>query len=134
MSNIPISTPTAIANHLIVLGPEHQAALQPFARRAAIQGDWMIGLKPFAQDADVHADHWERHAAGDEILMLLAGRLRVVIGGPDSDDPATLVLEAGHTLRVARGHWHGLSVIEPGQLLFITPAQGTEHRSRKDGR
>jgi hypothetical protein len=26
--------------------------------------------------------------------------------------------------------WHTVDVIEPGQLLFITPGIGTEHRTR----
>lgn len=71
---------------------------------------------------------WERHPAGDEVVVQLSGR-------------ATLIREVdGQELRVEmrpgqatinpRGAWHTVDVHEPGQALFITPGRGTEHRPR----
>jgi len=71
-------------------------------------------------------DHWERHPAGDEILVLLAGELELVLDTDRGEQRA--VLKAGQTFIVPKGVWHRGIVKEPGQLLFVTPGAGTEHR------
>jgi mannose-6-phosphate isomerase-like protein (cupin superfamily) len=71
-------------------------------------------------------DDWERHPAGDEILILLSGELELVLEMPDGEQRA--VLQAGETFVVPRGVWHRGIVRQPGQLMFITPGGGTEHR------
>lgn len=70
---------------------------------------------------------WERHPAGEELVMLLSGA-------------ATLVLEeAGQTREVAvrtpgayvlvpRNVWHTVRTEVPTTMLFLTPGAGTEHR------
>jgi mannose-6-phosphate isomerase-like protein (cupin superfamily) len=71
-------------------------------------------------------DHWERHPAGEEILTLLSGELELVLDMPGGEQRA--VLRAGQTFVVPRGVWHRGIVRQPGQLMFITPGAGTEHR------
>ena len=42
----------------------------------------MIGAKHGAEPADFHADEWEMHPGGDELLYLLTGALDVVLDEP----------------------------------------------------
>jgi uncharacterized cupin superfamily protein len=69
-------------------------------------------------------DTWERHPAGDEIVVLLAGRVDVI---QDLDGVEQVVeLRPGHALVNPAGVWHTAQVHEPGSALFITPGEGTE--------
>lgn len=78
----------------------------------------------FEQKADW--PHWERHPGGDEVLVLLEGRMTLIL---DEDDGERRVdLPTGGACVVPRGVWHRGLVREPGLLLAVTPGQGTEHR------
>jgi mannose-6-phosphate isomerase-like protein (cupin superfamily) len=92
------------------------------AGRTDLDQGWLMGATPQARDWD----HWERHPAGEEILTLLSGELEIVVETPSGEWRA--VLTAGQTLVVPAGCWHRGIVHEPGDLLFITPGAGTEHR------
>ena len=73
-------------------------------------------------------DTWERHPAGEEVVVLLSGRVDVIqdIDGNHRVAP----LEPGRALVNPKGVWHTADVHEPGDALFITPGRGTEHRPR----
>lgn len=71
---------------------------------------------------------WERHPAGEELVVVISGRM-------------TLVQEfdaVEHRLDLADGEaainppnvWHTVDITEACRTLFITPGQGTEHRPR----
>ena len=71
-------------------------------------------------------DHWERHPAGDEFLLLLSGRCTIVL-----DEPAgrrEVALQAGQAFVVPKGVWHTFLTREAGDLLFATAGDGTDHR------
>jgi len=71
-------------------------------------------------------DTWERHPAGDEVVVLLSGRVDVI---QESEGTQHVVeLGAGEAMVNPRNVWHTTRVHEPGQALFITPGAGTEHR------
>lgn len=73
--------------------------------------------------------HWEMHPAGDEILLALSGRMAVVLqGATDGDPDESFALKAGEAFVVPRGRWHRLNVIEPGEVVFMTPGEGTGHK------
>ena len=77
-----------------------------------------------AQDATW--DSWERHPAGDEVVVLLSGRVDVV---QDLDGADHVVeLRPGDAMINPVNVWHTARVHEPGLALFITPGAGTEHR------
>jgi quercetin dioxygenase-like cupin family protein len=76
------------------------------------------------QNADWN--HWERHPAGEEILTLLSGELELVLDTERGEERASL--KAGQTFIVPKGVWHRGIVKKPGQLMFLTPGSGTEHR------
>jgi mannose-6-phosphate isomerase-like protein (cupin superfamily) len=71
---------------------------------------------------------WERHPAGEEVVVLLSGRVDV-IQEIDGEHHRVMLLP-GQAMINPRGVWHTADVHEPGQGLFITPGRGTEHRSR----
>lgn len=72
--------------------------------------------------------YWERHPAGDEVVVCLSGCMSVI---RELDGTAQqLELTAGHAVINPRGVWHTIDVHEPGQLLTLTPGAGTEHRLR----
>jgi hypothetical protein len=70
---------------------------------------------------------WEKHPAGEEIVMLLDGAVELLLetaGGCER-----VVLEhAGAFVLVPRDTWHTARVLRPARLLFITPGAGTSHR------
>lgn len=71
-------------------------------------------------------DHWERHPAGDEILVLISGEMELVLDADHGEERATL--EPGQTFIVPKGVWHRGIVRKPGRLMFVTPGAGTESR------
>ncbi|BFM10701.1 hypothetical protein R50072_08540 [Simiduia litorea] len=69
---------------------------------------------------------WERHPAGDEIVILLSGRVEFVVRGQEGDESVWLG-QAGGYLVIPQGVWHTAKTSEPSRLLFMTPGEGTEH-------
>jgi uncharacterized cupin superfamily protein len=75
-----------------------------------------------AQDATW--DSWERHPGGEEVVVLLSGRVDLVqeLGGAEH----VVELRPGQAVINPTGVWHTARVHEPGMALFITPGRGTE--------
>ena len=73
-------------------------------------------------------DSWERHPVGEEVVVLLSGRVDIIqeIDGR----PRTVALHPGEAVVNPKGVWHTADVHEAGDGLFITPGRGTEHRPR----
>lgn len=70
---------------------------------------------------------WERHPAGEELVMLLAGSVLVTL--ETEDGPRRMALTTvGQYLLVPPGIWHTASTETESTLLFLTPGVGTEHR------
>jgi len=98
--------------------------LDAYAARFAADGDEgrLVCVSPQASTWDT----WERHPAGDEVVVLLSGRIDVI---QESEGRQRVVeLRAGEAMVNPRNVWHTTRVHEPGQALFITPGAGTEHR------
>jgi mannose-6-phosphate isomerase-like protein (cupin superfamily) len=68
----------------------------------------------------------EMHPDGDELLFVLSGRVEVLL--EDVDPPRTVELGVGQALIVPRGVWHRVLLVEPSQLLHITPGPRGEYR------
>jgi len=98
--------------------------LRAYEARFAADGDEGRLVCVTAQEATW--DSWERHPAGDEVVVLLSGRVDVV---QEVDGTERVVeLRAGEAMVNPRNVWHTARVHEPGRALFITPGAGTEHR------
>ena len=67
----------------------------------------------------------EVHPDGDEVLYVISGALRVT---GDSNPGESLRLGPGDACIVERGEWHNVHVLEPTQLLHITPGPNGDHR------
>ena len=77
---------------------------------------------------DASWDAWERHPAGEEVVILVSGRVDLI---QEIDGEARVVpLTAGMAVVNPRNVWHTADVHEPGVAIFITPGRGTEGRPR----
>src|SRR5262249_7480754 len=101
--------------------------LDVFRTLATGAGDRVVGVKHGTVPADFHADAWEVHPGGEEVLYLLTGALDVVLDEPAGEQ--TFGLRGGQACLVPRGVWHRLVLRQPSALLFITPAHGTRQRA-----
>ena len=70
--------------------------------------------------------HWERHPAGEEVLISIDATAEAVL--EDAEGERTIALTPGSACIVPRGVWHRITVGEPGVVVFVTPGEGTEHR------
>jgi mannose-6-phosphate isomerase-like protein (cupin superfamily) len=68
----------------------------------------------------------EMHPDGDELLFLVSGKVKVVL--EDRDPPREVELTPGQAVVVPRGVWHRVRLLEPSQVLHVTPGPGGEHR------
>jgi mannose-6-phosphate isomerase-like protein (cupin superfamily) len=73
---------------------------------------------------------WERHPAGEEVVVLLSGRMDLIQRSDGAERRIHLL--PGQAVVNPAGVWHTADVHEPGDALFITPGQGTEHEPRTD--
>lgn len=70
--------------------------------------------------------HWEMHPEGEEVLILLDGRMTLILDEPDGD--RMVEMATGSIFIVPRGVWHRALVPGPCRLLGITYGAGTTHR------
>lgn len=71
---------------------------------------------------------WERHPAGDEIVVLLSGSARMLLKTGNGDRQVDLS-EPGEYLIVPRNTWHTARISSATRMLFVTPGEGTENQS-----
>jgi mannose-6-phosphate isomerase-like protein (cupin superfamily) len=98
--------------------------VEAYRRRFATDGKEGRLVCVIAQDATW--DGWERHPAGEEVVVLLSGRVDIVqeLDGADH----IVELRPGEAMVNPANVWHTARVHEQGLALFITPGDGTEHR------
>jgi mannose-6-phosphate isomerase-like protein (cupin superfamily) len=73
----------------------------------------------------------ELHPDGDELLLLLSGRVEVILDdGTQQQVGAETVQElaGGQAVIVPKGVWHRINVLEPSRLVHVTPGPGDGHR------
>ncbi|MGW4123305.1 cupin [Nocardia sp. NPDC004711] len=117
---------------------EHGARLLADGRllteQRRMQGDmdgWTVAMFHAETDADVHGDLWEMHPAGDELVSVLAGSIRMYLRPETVGAAEDLVrLTAGRAYVVPRGRWHRLELDEPSDLMSIGPRRGTQLERR----
>jgi len=71
---------------------------------------------------------WERHPAGEEVVVCTAGEITLFQELPNGTESVTL--RAGEYAINPRGVWHTADVASHATALFITAGIGTEHRPR----
>ncbi|AXQ30197.1 cupin domain-containing protein [Solimonas sp. K1W22B-7] len=84
----------------------------------------LISTYTFAENWAV----WERHPAGDEMVLLLSGAAEFLLELPGGLQ-SVAVTEPGSYLRVPAGIWHTARTQVATTMMFLTPGAGTEHRA-----
>jgi mannose-6-phosphate isomerase-like protein (cupin superfamily) len=70
---------------------------------------------------------WERHPAGEELVMLLSGSATLVLDA-NGVEKAVSLTKVGAYVLVPKGVWHTARTTVPTTMLFLTPGAGTEHK------
>ncbi len=68
---------------------------------------------------------WEMHPRGDELIVMLSGRIRFHCHGCGVIEAA-----AGEAVLIPAGVWHTADVLEPGEVICITEGGDSQHRPR----
>jgi quercetin dioxygenase-like cupin family protein len=95
---------------------------------AAVAADGDDGRLVVVFDGTGRGTAWERHPAGDEVVVCLAGRVTVTRDVAGREEPVELGPGDGTINR--RGVWHVVDADEAARFMTITPGVGTEHRPR----
>lgn len=96
------------------------------AYTAAVAPDGAEGRMVTVFDGEGPGDHWERHPAGDEVVVCLQGAVTVTLRSEGAPDRVRL--GPGEAAIVPTGVWHMVDMAGPARLLSITAAAGTEHQ------
>jgi mannose-6-phosphate isomerase-like protein (cupin superfamily) len=70
--------------------------------------------------------HWERHPAGEELVVMLSGAYDIIL--QEEDGERTVRVSAGQAFLIPKNVWHRGVVREQGDALFVTEGEGTEHK------
>ena len=123
-----------LLNTFVVLGPEQSATGVDVT--ATIWEDLDRKFDHFKRHLlvarfDFEADwsSWEMHPAGDELVVLLAGRADLILDQA-GQHVVTSLSEPGSFVVVPKGVWHTARTSTPTSMLFVTPGQGTQNRPK----
>jgi mannose-6-phosphate isomerase-like protein (cupin superfamily) len=125
----PAFSPTKTYVHLKDLGSATAFDVDPveFWKDPAARPELAAGRIVVGSRYEKDMPHWEMHPSGDELLVALSGEFEVLLQEGPSDRVARLA--PGQVLLVPFGIWHRVRVKTPGEILFVTPGKGTQHRS-----
>ncbi|NED11850.1 cupin domain-containing protein [Streptomyces sp. SID9124] len=95
---------------------------------AAVAADGAEGRMVMIFEGDGPGDHWERHPAGDELVVCLSGSVTVTreVDGV----PVRVLLGSGEGTINPAGVWHAVDMEGPASILSITAGLGTDQRPR----
>jgi quercetin dioxygenase-like cupin family protein len=126
--------PFSLSSTYVVLGDNGDATPIAVSDRFFEQLESKVGdfkgkrlISHFTFDKDWEA--WEMHPAGEEFVCLLSGRVDLLLE-QDGVEHTVQLSTSGSYVLVPRGTWHTARVHTLSSMLFITPSQGTQTRSR----
>ncbi len=70
---------------------------------------------------------WERHPAGEEMVMLISGSATLVLE-EFGEERTVRLSDPGSYVLVPQNVWHTARTSVQTTMLFLTPGAGTEHR------
>jgi quercetin dioxygenase-like cupin family protein len=87
---------------------------------------WQLRAFHVQTDADVHADHWEVHPDGEEVVSCLAGAIRLYFRPEQpAGEEEEIKLAAGTAVIVPRGQWHRIELDAPSDIMAVTLARAS---------
>ncbi|SEB07283.1 MULTISPECIES: cupin domain-containing protein [unclassified Mycobacterium] len=89
---------------------------------------WHVMTFHAESDAEVHADYWEIHTEADELVVCVAGEIRLYLRA-DEDGPG-VTLTTGHAMVVPSGTWHRIALTRPSDIMSITFPRGSRLEQR----
>lgn len=98
------------------------------AYSSAVAADGAEGRLVMIFDSEGPWTSWERHPAGDELVVCLSGEVTMIREIDGEPDP--VVLRPGEAMVNGPGIWHTADITGQARILTITPGLGTEHRPR----
>ena len=109
--------------HTIGLSRDLAASLVPARPDPPIPVDGVtIGVATMTESAPHDG---EMHPDGDEVLYLISGRVRVTLETAPVEE---FEMKPGAGLIVPKGVWHRVDVLEPSQIVYVTPGPLGEYR------
>ena len=71
----------------------------------------------------------EMHPDGDEVLYLISGKVRLVV---ETTPVQEMTLLPGEGVVVPQGVWHRVDIVEPAQIVYMTPGPNNQFRPLQD--
>jgi mannose-6-phosphate isomerase-like protein (cupin superfamily) len=105
----------------VEVGPDFWQTIE---QRTDLDEARLVGVFRYEKDWD----SWEVHPAGDEVVVLLAGAVDLVLEEPAGE--RIVALRDREACIVPRGVWHTANVLTPAEALHITRGAGTRNRPR----
>ncbi len=69
----------------------------------------------------------EMHPDGDEVLYRISGEVLVTL---ETEPIQRVQMLPGNGLIVPRGIWHTVDIVEPSQIVYVTPGPNNQFRPR----
>ena len=111
------------SNHVIGLDGEFAATKLPEQPDPPVPFSGVtFGVATMSQNSPHNG---EMHPDGDEILYLISGKVRVVFVDGDAED---VDVYPGDGLVIPKGVWHRVDIIEPCQIVYLTPGPNNQFR------
>lgn len=106
-----------------------QEYLERYQRETELDGTEGRLLSVMPHDKSWEA--WERHPAGEELVLVLSGRMSLIQEIEGAEHRVTL--GPMQAIINPREVWHTADVLEPGVTMYVTPGIGTQKRLRVPG-
>ncbi|MBB3062527.1 cupin domain-containing protein [Microbulbifer rhizosphaerae] len=122
----------SIFDNFVVISPEKQVVEESndsslYERLGreydGFKGHELISAYEFGEDWAT----WEMHPKGDEVVILLSGKVHFRLQLESGEELLTLE-NSGDYIIVPKGVWHTAKVDAKAGMIFITPGEGTQHK------
>jgi len=112
------------ATHVIGLGSDFTATKMPERPDPPVPFSGItMGVATMSENSPHDG---EMHPDGEEVVYLISGRVKVVFLDSDEED---IDVGPGDGLVVPRGMWHRVDIIEPCQIVYLTPGPNNQFRT-----